>query len=116
MWICRRRARSLDIKLRLEWVLVVAYHIVMGAALVLMVTGINQAVNGNPQGISWTTQTSVWLKAIMAVIFVCWGILLGGILFSLRMPGNAARPAAFNDGTKVRCFSLLLYLIESTHA
>lgn len=100
----RRQARSLDAIPRLEWCLVLGYHAVVGGALVLMVRGINQVFYGNlqPGGVSWTSQTSTWLKGAMALLFVCWGFLLAGILFSLRLPGVAVRPAAFNDGTKVR--------------
>jgi hypothetical protein len=76
---------------------------VMGAALTLYARGIDQVVNGSPEGVSWTTQTSTLLKPAMALLFVAWVALCVGVIFSLRIPGNAVRPAAFNDGTKV-CF------------
>jgi hypothetical protein len=83
------------------------------AALVLMITGIYQVFYRHlqPSGVPWTSQTSTWLKGAMALLFVCWGALLTGILFSLRLPGNSVRPAAFNDGTKVRS-SLLSYVLS----
>lgn len=73
-----------------------------------IVTAMTKIFDGNPNNTN-TTQNSLSIKIGMAVIFVCWGVLVMWTLVSLREPGGAAVDSLrFADGTQV-CSHVLIF-------
>jgi hypothetical protein len=93
--INRRRARNPNLRRNLEWFLVILYHIIVSAVLVLLVVGIVNIGDGNAGRITL-------VKIGIALTLLCWVVLMAWTLVSLRSHQSDVTSEGYADGTKVR--------------
>ncbi|MCJ1292779.1 hypothetical protein MMC34_004332 [Xylographa carneopallida] len=91
-----RRARSPSICRRLEWALVIQYHLVVSVALALVIVGVINLQSG-----IITTTTSVLLKVAAAILIVCWAALVLWTGVSMRKQGRDTSAKGYAEGTKL---------------
>jgi hypothetical protein len=73
---------------------VIQYHLVVRTALALIIIGIVKLEGGN-------AGATVLMKIRIAVMFLCWVILVTWTLISLRSYHNHVDAEVYADGTKV---------------
>ncbi|MCJ1382350.1 hypothetical protein MMC17_005463 [Xylographa soralifera] len=99
-----RRARSPSIGRKLEWALVIQYHVTISIALILIIIGVV-----NLEGGTITATTSALLKAGAAILLVCWAALVFWVRVSMREQGKDTNATGYAPGTKL-LYSVLVAL------
>jgi hypothetical protein len=97
----RRRARNPKLNNKLEWFLVIQYHFLISAAMVLIIIGIIRLENGT----DLSPSDSIYLKVGFAVIVICWAVLMTWALLSLRQ--RPADATTYVHGTQVSISGIL---------
>lgn len=95
-----RRARNPNLRKKLEWFLVINFHVVASLAVILVVIGIVNSEKNHT-----APSSSHIIKIGLVVVFLCWTTLFAWSLYSLRghkytdplfyAKGSAVRPSPF---------------------
>ncbi|KFY98254.1 hypothetical protein V500_01751 [Pseudogymnoascus sp. VKM F-4518 (FW-2643)] len=89
-----RRARDPSLNRKFEWFLVIQYHLIVIAAMVLVIMGIVKLQDGASVG-------TVLMKVGMGVVLALWVILAGWTLLSFRSSQGYTAVGVPADGTKL---------------
>ncbi|MCJ1391435.1 hypothetical protein MMC18_004299 [Xylographa bjoerkii] len=81
---------------KLEWILVIQYHVAVSVALVLIIIGVV-----NLEGGTSNATTSALLKAGAIILIVCWVALVFWTQSSMRQQGEDIHAMGYAEGTKL---------------
>jgi hypothetical protein len=90
----RRRIRNPELNDKLQWTIVIQFHMFVSGALALIVYGVVELTQSHV-----TSASSVCMKVGAAGLVVCYVLLLGWALLSFRLPRQTNSPA-YEMGTK----------------
>ncbi|KAH8705837.1 hypothetical protein BGW36DRAFT_259157, partial [Talaromyces proteolyticus] len=81
---------------KIEWLAVLQIHVLVTAGLALIAVGISSLLGTDPSDSDWAL-----LKAGFAIVFIGWGLVSTGTLFSFRRPAlyHEIDSNVFCDGT-----------------
>jgi len=95
-----RRARNANLRKKLEWFLVINFHVVVSAAVIAVVIGIVHVENNHQK-----PSDSHIIKFGLAIVFICWLTLFAWALLSLRGHKHTD-PLFYANGSAVRLLVL----------
>ncbi|CAF9928923.1 MAG: hypothetical protein ALECFALPRED_004175 [Alectoria fallacina] len=91
-----RRARNSRLRNKIEWFLVLQYHLLVSAALGLIIVGVVFLENGN-----LSSNKRALLKIGAALVVLCWVLLLVWTLVSMPSYQTDTSAAIYRDGSKL---------------
>ena len=106
----RRRARNANLRRKLEWFLVINFHVIVSAAVIAVVIGIVHVENNHQK-----PSDSHIIKFGLAIVFICWITLFSWALLSLRAQRHTD-PLFYANGSAVRLFTSPSSLLSSARA